>query len=75
MASNSQWPKCAEVATVLESDQTEGNDDQKNGFLVHMPAEEEGCISAESQSSYKYLPVGTCVEPKLHKRNLCWISI
>lgn len=41
MARNCQRSEGAEVATVLEGDETEWNDDEENGFLMHMPTEEE----------------------------------
>lgn len=41
MACNRQRSEGAEVATVLEGDETEWNDDEENGFLMHMPTEEE----------------------------------
>lgn len=57
MAGDSQWPECAEVATVLQSDQAEGNDDQKDSFLMNVPTEEERCVSTKRERSYKCIPV------------------
>lgn len=41
MPRNRQRSEGAEVPTVLEGDETEWDDNEENGLLVHMPAEEE----------------------------------
>ena len=56
MACHSEGSEGAEVATVVERDQAERNDDQQNRFLVDMPAEEERGVSAESGSCHEYRP-------------------
>lgn len=57
MACHSQWAEGAEMATVVERDQAERNDDEQNRFLVNMPAEEERGVSAESGSCHE---IGPC---------------
>lgn len=69
MPRNCQRSECAEVATVLEGDKTEWDDDEENGFLVHMPAEEERCIAAEGDRTDKSIPTAW-LEPDLDERNL-----
>lgn len=69
MACNRQRSEGAEVATVLEGDETEWNDDEENGFLMHMPTEEEWCITAEGDRTDKGIPTAW-VEPDLDERNL-----
>ena len=41
MAGDSQRPESAEITTILQSYQTEGNDDKQNRFFVDMPTEEK----------------------------------
>ena len=69
MPRNRQRSEGAEVPTVLEGDETEWNDNEENGFLVHMPAEEEWCIATERDCTNKRVPTAW-VEPDLDKRNL-----
>ena len=64
MARNRQRSEGAEVATVLEGDETEWNDDEENGLLMHMPTEEEWCIAAEGDRTDKRIPTAW-VEPDL----------
>jgi hypothetical protein len=40
----------AEISTVLECEQAEGDDDKEDGFLMDMPAEEKGGVAAERES-------------------------
>ena len=56
MACHSQWAEGAEMATVVERDQAERNDDEQNRFFVDVPAEEEGGVSAESGSCHEVRP-------------------
>lgn len=46
----------SEMSTIFECDQAERDNYQQNCFLVNMPAEQEGCISAECQGAYKGVP-------------------
>lgn len=59
MTGNGQWSESAEVSTILQSDEAEGDDDQKNCLLMDVPAEKEGGVSTKCHCSYKCLPVGT----------------
>lgn len=56
MACNSQGSECTKESTVVERNQAEGNDDQEDGFLVNVPAEEEGRVTAECDCAHKRLP-------------------
>lgn len=60
--------KRAEVAPVFERDQAERDDDQENGLFVHVPAEEEGGVAAESDGADERFPVGP--EPELDEGEL-----
>lgn len=68
MTRNRKWSESSEMSTVFECNQAERNDNQQNCLLVDMPAEQEGCISAECQSSYKSVPSWS--EKELDKRRL-----
>jgi hypothetical protein len=57
VACHSQWAESTEVPAVVECNKAEGNNNQQDGFLVDVPAEEERCVSAESGSCNK---VGPC---------------
>lgn len=69
MSRNRQRSEGAEVATVLEGDETEWDDNEENGFLVHMPAKEERCIATEGDRTDKGIPTAW-VEPDLDEGNL-----
>ena len=56
VACHSQWAEGTEVATIVERDQAERNDDQQNRFLVDVPAEEERGVSAEGGSCHEVRP-------------------
>lgn len=56
VASDCQRSEGAEVSSVFEGEQAEWYDDQKDGFLVDVPPEEEGCIAAERNGGDKGLP-------------------
>lgn len=62
----------AVVPAVFERDQAERDDDQENGLFVHVPAEEEGGVAAESDGADERLPVGA--EPEFDQRQLHGIS-
>lgn len=47
MASDGEGTESTEVAAIAESDEGGGNEDQQDGFLVDVPAEEERGVSAE----------------------------
>ena len=57
MACHSQWTEGTEVPAIVECNEAEGNNNQQDGFLVDVPAEEERGVSAESGSCNK---VGPC---------------
>lgn len=65
MSCHRQRSKCAKVPSVLERDQAEGYDDQKNGLLVDVIAEQEGRVSAQSHSADKVVP--SCLGEELHQ--------
>jgi len=48
--------KCTEISTILYCKQTEGNDDKKNSFLVHMPAEQKSRKATQSDCSHEIVP-------------------
>ena len=56
MACDSQRTEGAEVATVFQRDERKRDDDEENGFLVDVPAEEEGCVAAEGDGADELLP-------------------
>jgi hypothetical protein len=56
VTSNSQGAESAEVATIGESDEGEGDDDQEDGFFVDVPAEEKGSVAAEGDGADESLP-------------------
>lgn len=72
MACHCQRSECAEVAAVLECDQAKGDDDQKHGFLVDVPAKEERGIAAQSNCADECVPLRP--EPELHQGDLLGIS-
>lgn len=58
MSCNRQGSECAKISTILESDQAERNDHKENGFLMHMPAKQEGCVTAERDRTDEHFPTG-----------------
>lgn len=68
MSGNCQRSEGTEVTTILECDQTEGNDNEEDGLFVHMPAKQEGGIATESDRSDKSIPRRT--QPKFNKTQL-----
>lgn len=56
MSGDCERTESAKVSTVLQGQQAERNDDQENRFFVHMPPEQEGRISTESDSTNKDFP-------------------
>lgn len=69
MPSNCEGAESAEVATVLQGDETEGDNNQKNRFLVYMPTKEERCVTTQGNCTNECIPA-TRVEPDLDQRNL-----
>lgn len=53
--------KGTKVAAVLEREQGKWNEDEEDGFLVHVPAKEKGGIGAEGNGTDKSFP-GRCEE-------------
>ena len=68
MASYGEGAEGAEVATVFEGDEAEGEDDEEDGFFVDVPAEEEGGVATEGEGADKGLPGG--VKDKFRKADL-----
>jgi hypothetical protein len=56
MASNRQRPEGTEKSAVVEGNQTEGDNNQEDRFLVDMPAKEEGSVTAKRYCTDKRLP-------------------
>ena len=56
MSGDCQWPEGAQVASVFQGEQGERDKYQENGFLVYVPAEEEGGIGAERESGDEGVP-------------------
>ena len=56
MAGDSKRPEGAEIASILESEQAEWDDDKKNCLLVDVPAEQERSIAAESDCRNEVVP-------------------
>lgn len=55
---DSQWAKGTKVPSVFEREEAEGDDDEQDGFLVHVPAEEEGGVGAEGEGGDEACPGG-----------------
>lgn len=72
MACYCQRSERAEVAAVLECNQTERDDDQEHSFLVNMPTKEERCVATQSNGADEGLPLGP--EPELDQGDLTGIS-
>lgn len=47
MPRDGERPECSEVASILEGKETEWDEDEEDGFLVDVPAEEEGAVATE----------------------------
>lgn len=62
-----EWAKRGEVPSIFESNQAERDDDQKDGFLMNMPAKKERGISTQGDSADKGIPIRTT--PELHQGN------
>lgn len=56
MTRDDEWPECAEVSSVPEGDQTEGDNDQQDGLFMHVPAKEERGITTQRHCSDKVFP-------------------
>lgn len=56
MAGYREGAEGAEVASVFEGEEAEGDDDEEDGFLVDMPAEEEGRVAAECEGADEVVP-------------------
>jgi hypothetical protein len=56
VASDRQRPEGAKEPAVVERNQTKGDDDQKDRFLVNVPTEEKGSIATKSDCANKRLP-------------------
>jgi hypothetical protein len=52
----SERAESSQVSAVVERDQTEGNDDKENGFLVDVPAKKKRGVGAEGGSCDKVGP-------------------
>lgn len=67
MSRNGEGSEGAQIATVLERDEGEGDYDEQNGLLVDVPPEEEGSIAAECNGANEGGPAR--VEEELDERN------
>ena len=56
MAGDSEGSECAEVTTVFEGEEGEGDEDEEDCFFVDVPAEEEGGVGAEGEGANKCGP-------------------
>lgn len=56
MARNNQRPECTEVSSIRQGNQAKGDDDQKNCFFMHVPAEKERRVSAQRHGSDEVFP-------------------
>ena len=54
---NGQRSERSEVPSVFECEQAKGYNDKQNRFLVDVPAEEEGSVSAQCESRHKCMPI------------------
>jgi hypothetical protein len=61
----------AEIPSVSESEEAEGDKDEEDGFLVDVPAEEKGGVGAEDDGADEGWVVGC--EPEFDKGKL-WSS-
>lgn len=73
MTGNRQGSEGAKVTPVFESQEAEWDDDEQNGFLVHVPAEEKRGIAAKRHGCNKGLPRG--LEEKFDKTDLDMVRI
>lgn len=51
MASDGEGAECAEVSTVFEGEEAEGDDDEKDGFFMDVPAKEKGGVATEGEGT------------------------
>lgn len=58
MASDGEGTESTKEATIAESDEGGGNEDQQDGFLVNVPAEEERGVGTESGGANEGGPGG-----------------
>lgn len=66
MSCHGEWSESAKVSSVLQRDETEGKNDQQNGFLMNMPAKQEGRVAAEGHSSDEVVP--GCIQKQFDQR-------
>lgn len=62
----------AKVASVLERQQAERDDDEEDGFFVDVPAEEEGSVAAERDGRDEGFP--SRFQEELDQRRLACVS-
>lgn len=51
-----QRPEGAQMSSVPECDETEGNNDEQNSLFVDMPPKEKGCIPTKSDGTDEGFP-------------------
>jgi len=53
---NSKRPKSSQVASILECEQTERDDDKQDRLFMDVPAKQEGSIATQCDCSHKVVP-------------------
>ena len=51
-----QRPERSEISAIFERKKAEGDDDEKDGFLVDVPAKQEGGVPAEGKGGNESVP-------------------
>ena len=69
VAGDGERPEGAEVSAVFQGEEGEGDDDEEDGLLVDVPAEEEGGVAAKDDCREEGFPCG--LEEELHEGRLC----
>ena len=67
VARDGQRPERAQVAPVAQRDEREGDDDEQDGLLVNVPAEEERGVAAQRDGAYEAVP--RRIYEELHQRH------
>lgn len=73
MTRNCERPESAQVSSVFQREEAEGDDDEEDRFLMDMPAEEERCVAAERDRCHKIVP--RWLEEQLDESGLFIISL
>ena len=72
MTRHCKRPKGAEVSTIFQCEQAERYNHKQYGFLVDMPAEQEGSVATQSKRRDECIPVW--LEPEFDERGLGVVS-